>query len=652
MNSFSKIQQKNSQDYKREKGYHTKNNQIKQSNINKDKNEINYPKNFNSSRVPCVIIKKEKVEEEKKQEKNFNKIKEEKDKINYGDNNSNEQLKIKEEKQQFELNIPSDNQLLSFTFGDLQALIDDKRDSFKENTDDKEEVTKTGDLNYYDNILQTNSEFDVFNLLNERQESTENKNEQDTNSIKYSEEKEKNKFKEEEKNNIENNQFEKNKENIFDKCRNAFKNNNDISKVLNNNNSFLDNRGVDENFKKERNEDPFNDGLFSGVLFRNQEKNYISKKRKNSNFMNEYYQNRDKINKFQNEEEKEINSNKFNDFENVKNHDEEQEESEKEDYNSEEEEDEKEELKFKKENDIEDKNENYRYNHCKYCLCYQNIIIDKYFLGFTLIMNKEHIPKKFFITCDEKNTYAFIQFNHRISYFQNPEKISLFQFEDKIPIVKGGISWRYIYRKILKNKILNNYFTNIDIKNAVRGRLMRHGMLFKKDSEDQDEFCFNNINQVPQEIKFACELVNNNIEQKYCDFNKKCFWVTCDKSVDLHPLLSLDKKNYYLKNLNDNSWENYSSQKTVIIALEDKYSKKIGDFLKIWTKNGRIVLSNINNYDKVAVYNTVIIFSFCPFNNYIMEDVFKEVTLNIRFEKLQLKSGADIIKFIQEVIEI
>ena len=174
-------------------------------------------------------------------------------------------------------------------------------------------------------------------------------------------------------------------------------------------------------------------------------------------------------------------------------------------------------------------------------------------------------------------------------------------------------------------------------------------MLFKKDSEDEEEFCFNNINQVPKEIKLACESVNNSIEQKYCDYNKKCFWVTCDKNVDLHPLLNLDKKFYYLKNLNDNYWDNYSLQNTVIITLEENYTKKIGDFLKLWTKNERIIFSTNNNYEKVSVYNKIIILSFCPFNRYIIKDEFKEVTLNIRFEKLQLKSGVDVVKFIEEI---
>ena len=261
-------------------------------------------------------------------------------------------------------------------------------------------------------------------------------------------------------------------------------------------------------------------------------------------------------------------------------------------------------------------------------------------------MSREDAPRQFLVTCGEKDTFAFFYLLQKISYYPNSENNLLFKFDEYIPEVKGARSWRNIFsnNNIIYNQI-DNYFTNIDIKNNIKGKKMRQNMLFKKDSDDKDEICFNNISQVPPQIKLALEQANNLIAQKYCDYNKKCFWVTCDKDVDLNPILNLNNKEYYIKALND-SWKNYSAQKTLIVILEKDYSESIGELLKLLTEKEKIL--GIDN-NIVPVHDKVIVLTSFPFAKYFKSDPFNEITLNIRFQKLALDKGKNIKEFIEEI---
>ena len=279
-------------------------------------------------------------------------------------------------------------------------------------------------------------------------------------------------------------------------------------------------------------------------------------------------------------------------------------------------------------------------------LCYPNILLDKYALAFSLMMNREYPPvKKFLVYHSKKDTYAFIQLITKISYCPNTNKKLYFNFGEHTPKVRGAKSWRCHINNINKNNI-DDYFTNIDIKNVIIGKSMRNNMFFKKDPQDQDETCLNDITKIPQ-IKMAHDYIRNIIAQKKCDYNKRCFWIKCDKNVDLSLILDLNNDDIYIKALN-HSWVNYSDQKTVIILLKENYSEEIDYFLKTWIENERIKYSN-GYYDIVPVHNKVVIFSFWSLDEYFKGDLFGEPTLKLRFEKSEIKSRTDIKKFIEEM---
>ena len=306
-------------------------------------------------------------------------------------------------------------------------------------------------------------------------------------------------------------------------------------------------------------------------------------------------------------------------------------------------------MQFKKEKEIYEysnqiKKEKYGY-FMKWCLQYKNVILDKYILAFYLIISREKAPKQFLVYCGEKDTYAFLKLEEKIYYHPNTDEKLLFRFGEYIPEIKGGKSWRNLFNNTIINNHIDNYFTNIDINNGIKGRKMRHNMLFKKDPDDKDEICFNKINQVPLQIKLALEKANNLFAQKYCDYNKNCFWVTCDKDVDLNPILNLNNKDYYIKTLND-SWENYSAQKTLIVILEKDYSERIGDFLKLLTDKEKIVAIDNN---VVPVHDKVIVLSFLPLAQYFKGDPFNEIVLNIKFQKMTLNRGKNIEELIEKI---
>ena len=145
----------------------------------------------------------------------------------------------------------------------------------------------------------------------------------------------------------------------------------------------------------------------------------------------------------------------------------------------------------------------------------------------------------------------------------------------------------------------------------------------------------------------AHDYIRNIIAQKKCDYNKKCFWIKCDKNVDLSHVLDLNNEKIYIKSPN-HSWEKYRDQKTVVVLLKEKDSEEIGQFLKMWAENERIIYSN-GSYDIAPVYDKVVIFSFWSLDEYFKDDSVSELMLKLRFKKLEIKSGIDIKKFIEEI---
>ena len=288
-----------------------------------------------------------------------------------------------------------------------------------------------------------------------------------------------------------------------------------------------------------------------------------------------------------------------------------------------------------------------RHSFFGWYLCYPNILLDKYALAFSLTMDREYPKvKKFLVYHGKKDTFAFIKLLNKISYIPNPNKQLYFNFGEHTPEVIGVKSWRRLIKKINNKNNIEDYFTNIDIKNVIKGKPMRHNMFFKKDPQDQDETCFNDVVKIPQ-IKMAQDYIRNIIAQKKCDYNKKCFWIKYDKNVDLSHVLELNNEEVYVKALN-HSWENYSDQKTVIVLLKENDSEEIGQFLKMWTENDRIIYSN-GNYDIAPVHYKVVIFSFWTLDEYFKDGSFCDLNLKLRFKKLEIKSGTDIKKFIEEI---
>ena len=77
---------------------------------------------------------------------------------------------------------------------------------------------------------------------------------------------------------------------------------------------------------------------------------------------------------------------------------------------------------------------------------------------------------------------------------------------------------------------------------------MRQNIYYKKDPEDKEEICFSNLLQIPK-IKKAFNYVRNIIAQEKCDYNKKCYWIKCDKDIDLNHILESNNEDIYIKNL-------------------------------------------------------------------------------------------------------
>ena len=65
-------------------------------------------------------------------------------------------------------------------------------------------------------------------------------------------------------------------------------------------------------------------------------------------------------------------------------------------------------------------------------------------------------------------------------------------------------------------------------------------MFFNKDPKDQDEIYFYDILKMPK-IKKAFYYVMNIAAQKKCDYNRKCYWITCDKNIDLDNIYDLNE---------------------------------------------------------------------------------------------------------------
>ena len=86
----------------------------------------------------------------------------------------------------------------------------------------------------------------------------------------------------------------------------------------------------------------------------------------------------------------------------------------------------------------------------------------------------------------------------------------------------------------------------------------------------------------------------------------------------------------------------------MVVLLKENDSKEVGHFLKTWTENKRIIYSN-GSYDVAPVHDKVIIFSFWSLDEYFKDDSVSELMLKLRFKKLEIKSGIDIKKFIEEI---
>ena len=291
------------------------------------------------------------------------------------------------------------------------------------------------------------------------------------------------------------------------------------------------------------------------------------------------------------------------------------------------------------------KKEKYYYGF-GWSLCFHNILLDKYVLAFSLMIDRKYPPvRKFLVYRGIKDTFAFIELTDKIPYNPNLDYKLLFKFNEYIPEVKSAKSWRCHFNNIIINNTWD-YFSNIDIKNAIKPKRMRQNMFFNKDQKDQDEIYFYDILKMPK-IKKAFYYVKNIAAQKKCDYNRKCYWITCDKSVDLDNMYDLNGKDIYIKSI-DYSLENYCDQKIMVIILKEGYSKEIYSFLKKWTDNGRVNLDN-DIYGIVPVHNKVLIFSYFSINDYFKEDLSNEFILDKRFKNLFLKSGKDIKKLIEEI---
>ena len=179
----------------------------------------------------------------------------------------------------------------------------------------------------------------------------------------------------------------------------------------------------------------------------------------------------------------------------------------------------------------------------------------------------------------------------------------------------------------------------------MKPKRMRQNMFFNKDQKDQDEIYFYDILKMSK-IKKAFYYVKNIAAQKKCDYNKKCYWITYDKSVELDNIYDLNKKDIYIKSI-DYSLENYCDQKIMVIILKEGYSKEIYSFLKKWTENEKLNLDN-DIYGIVPVNNKVLIFSYFSIEDYFKEDSSNEFILGKKIKKLLLKFGKDIKKFIEE----
>ena len=289
---------------------------------------------------------------------------------------------------------------------------------------------------------------------------------------------------------------------------------------------------------------------------------------------------------------------------------------------------------------------NKSYHSLNWFLCYPNILLDKYVLAFSLMIDREYPPvRNFLVYRGKKDTFAIIKLKHQIYLTENSKRKSLFNFGEYIPEIKSGKSWRYLIDCNFKGNTVD-FFTNIDTHNALNKRKMRQNMFFYKDPKDQNETCFYDIRKIPK-IKKALDYVKNIVAQKGCDYTKKCFWITCDKNIDLNSLYELKNEDIYIQNI-DYSFENYCDQKTVIKILKEKISKEINSFLKIWITNEKIYLSN-GFYDIVPVHNKVIIISYFSISEYFKEDSFDMPSINNLFKQYLFKSGTDIKRFIEEI---
>ena len=131
----------------------------------------------------------------------------------------------------------------------------------------------------------------------------------------------------------------------------------------------------------------------------------------------------------------------------------------------------------------------------------------------------------------------------------------------------------------------------------------------------------------------AYEHVENFITKENCDFKKKCFWISYNEETDLSPILKLNDKNIYVKDISK-FWNNYSIQKNMILLL-NYYYEEIIQYLKKWTDNRKFISAN-EYYEIIPVYNKMIIFSFSSTIKYFHDDLSIKMNMYFKFIDLRL----------------
>lgn len=248
-------------------------------------------------------------------------------------------------------------------------------------------------------------------------------------------------------------------------------------------------------------------------------------------------------------------------------------------------------------------------NNKTWLICYFNYIIEnnKKCLILEKIKNeiKPNCILNYCVSCNKRNTFIYIEFKNDIILTENNK--DNYSFENKLPTFYKFDKLEYL-SSICGNT--TEYFTNLNY--------------FEDINEKIKEIINYNVFSNCSDISILNSI---SIIKKYPNsFHRNNIWITeAYDNLAILPVKMVFDKNYYIKDINNNIWKDYSNQDVVIVKLyvSPKNIPGLKEFklLYKWSSNEIFTISVFKEGKdnlEFSFYKTLIV--IC---NYDIEDLWK-----------------------------